>query len=364
MAQMFKRFERIFTTVCVLVTFSLVCWCIYEYELDLDFSLISEKEFGEDDNMIMPTMSFCFDNPFIAEKFDNQNLGLNVSYNKYKDFLLGKAWDHRMLNIDFENVTKRMDDYVVSYGMQSSNGSKFRYKSTSQFPDDIKKPRLTFVGKTLYPQIIKCYGINLPMSALMISFVMKKDIFPGGIRGRRGLLVSFHYPNQFFRSWENAKNNWPIHMQSKNRSLRMQLTLNTFDVTQRRNSRKKKCIQNWKEYDFDVARHYLEKMRCRPVYDIWDSSYPTCNSSEKMAMAPAFGIVPKMMEPCQSANKVVFDHMDKYVSWLGKDEISLSTYIRVYRVKVIEQRRAYDFKTLVGNSGGYIGLFLGTYKIH
>ena len=60
MGKLFETFERIFIMVCVLLTFGLVCWCVYEYQLDLDLSLVSIKEFGEDDNMIMPTISMCF----------------------------------------------------------------------------------------------------------------------------------------------------------------------------------------------------------------------------------------------------------------------------------------------------------------
>ena len=71
------------------------------------------KEFGEDENMIMPTMSLCFWDPFLVDKFDNGELGLNVSYLQYKDFLLGRTWDKKMLGINFENVTKRIEDYLV-----------------------------------------------------------------------------------------------------------------------------------------------------------------------------------------------------------------------------------------------------------
>ena len=371
MPKKFGRFERSFTVVCVLVTFGLVGWCFYEYQRDLDVSLVSLKDFGEDDNMIMPELSLCLLDPFHADKFNNDNLGFIVSYRQYTDFLLGRTWNDRMLDIDFDNVTKKIEDYLVRYNVVWRNTSFASYKTTSALPEMIKKPYPNFVGP-LFGTIIKCYGIQIPMNAKRIELAMKSDIFPGGIRPHEfGLGVSLHYPNQLLRSNEQSKWNWPNHIQTQNQSLQMLLNVNTFEVTQRRYSKKQKCNKNWKEHDFYLARHNFEEIGCRPVYSIWDSIYPTCNSSEKMSMALSFEDRPQIMEPCQSADKILFDHMDNYLSaedyeddLLPSDSFWVVVDMRVSRVKVIEQKRAYELQTLIGNIGGYIGLLLGIYYIH
>ena len=317
----------------------------------------------------MPAVSLCFRDPFLKDKFENGDLGINVSYQQYKQFLLGNSWDDRLLAIDFENVTKRIEDYLVRYDVLWRNGSRSYYPNTSSLPEMIKKPYPTFVGAR-YGFISKCYGFNIPQNAKWYLFAMKRDIFPGGIRPNKGygLAVIFHYPNQFFRSIDNAKFNWPKHNQSDNQCLKMLLKVKTFEITQRRNSRRQKCNSNWKEYDFDVARHSLEKLGCRPIYGIWDSKYPTCNSSEKMKMALSPKIPPKIMDPCQSADKIVFDHADQYVRArlprLPSDSIKVAVRMQVSRIKLIEQKRAYDLQTLIGNCGGYIGLLLGKYYIN
>ena len=367
MAKTFEIFECSFTIVCILVTFGLVSWCVYEYQLDLNLSLVSLKEIREDDNMIMPAMSLCFRDPFLTDKFENGDLGFNVSYLQYKKFLLGSSWDDRLYAIDFENVTKRIEDYLVRYDVIWRNGSNSSYLNTPSLPEMIKKPYPSFVGSR-YGIITKCYGFNIPRNAKWFLFVMKRDIFPGGIRPNKdyGLAITFHYPNQFFRSVGNAKWDWPKHIQRQNQCLRMLLRVKTFEITQRRNTRKQKCNSNWKEYDIDVARHYLKTTGCRPVYGVWDSSYPICNSSEKMKMAFSPENLPPIMDPCQSADKIVFEHADQYVpasNWLPADSIKVGVDMQVSRIKVIEQKRAYDLQTLIGNSGGYIGLLLGTYCI-
>jgi hypothetical protein len=205
------------------------------------------------------------------------------------------------------------------------------------------------------------------MNARWFGLEIKKYIFRGGIRpAEDGISVSFHYPGQFFRSIDNARWEWPTHIQSQNQTLYMMMRMTTFEVTLRRKSRKQKCNENWKEYDFNVARNHSEKIRCRPVYWIWDSSYPICNSSEKMKMSLSWSHH-QIMQPCQSADKIEFEHMDKYVpvsDFVPADSFVVSVEMRVSGIKVIEQKRAYDFQSLIGNCGSYIGLLLGNYYIN
>jgi hypothetical protein len=277
---------------------------------------------------------------------------------------MGWEWDHRMLEIDFENVTKRIEDYIFGYIVSWKNHSRSLYKSTSA--SNPIRPHLSFIGVN-HGGIIKCYGINIPMNARSISIGMKRDIFPGGVRHvKLGLAVSFHYPNQFFRSLDNMLHNYPTHIQSENQYLEMLFKISTFEVTIRRNSRTKQCSKNWKGYDIEIARNHYEEIGCRHVYDIWNSSYPICNSSETMAMA-AYMVIPENIEPCQSADQISFENVDVYHSandQFPDDSFGVSVKLKMPRIKVIEQKPAYELTTLIGNSGGYIGLLLGTDYIH
>ena len=140
MGQLFETFETTFKSLCVLVTFVLVGWCFYEYGRNLDLSLVSLKQFGDDEHLITPEMSLCFYDPFLIDKFNREDLGFNFSYQQYKHFLLGRKWDHRMLEIDFEQFTKRIEDYILHYIVTWKNFTNSFYKSTSVLPPFIKKP--------------------------------------------------------------------------------------------------------------------------------------------------------------------------------------------------------------------------------
>ena len=82
-------------------------------------------------------------------------------------------------------------------------------------------------------------------------------------------------------------------------------------------------------------------------------------------MAKAFSmVVPEMIEPCQSADKISFENVDLYQPTSDEtpaDNFQLSIDMQISKIKVIEQKAAYELQTLIGNSGGYIGLLLGKY---
>ena len=71
---------------------------------------------------------------------------------------------------------------------------------------------------------------------------------------------------------------------------------------------------------------------------------------------------PQIMDPCQSADKITFENADLYhpaSDMFPADKFIVSVDMKISRIKVIEQKPAYELQALVGNSGGYIGLLLG-----
>ena len=100
MMMIIKNIDNIVLIVGVLSTISCVLWCMWEYSLDLDLSQVDHKNFGEEDNFIMPAFSLCFANPFLTDNL--KDYGLNITIENYLDFLVGKYYDERMLKIDFE----------------------------------------------------------------------------------------------------------------------------------------------------------------------------------------------------------------------------------------------------------------------
>ena len=97
MATAFETFKSCFVMLCLIVSLSCVIWCLHNYILDLDLSVVSHKRFGEEENIIKPSMSLCFFDPFVKSKFEKNELGLNISYIEYKDFSFCKNMEQENL---------------------------------------------------------------------------------------------------------------------------------------------------------------------------------------------------------------------------------------------------------------------------
>ena len=99
---------------------------------------------------------------------------------------------------------------------------------------------------------------------------------------------------------------------------------------------------------------------CRPPYQNSLREFRLCQTNDdiKKSMAEIAeirnGIV---LPPCQIMPKVDFD-ISPEAAKNGKSFIFVIDYLD--QVKVISQSQAVNFHSLIGNVGGYIGLFLGT----
>ena len=362
MTTKFQVLKTIFSTFCLLAAFGCVIWCAHIYRLDLDLSLVSRKNFGDSENFITPSMSLCFYDPFLKHKFSEEKLGMNVSHIEYKNFLFARKWDRRLLKIDFENVTTKIDDYLLGYSVLWKNTSYSKY-NTAFLPNLLKKPYPSYIGP-FGKRIVKCYAVNIPINATLIVLNIKNGVFPGRVRPKLwGFGVSFHYPNQFHTSLDNMRYTWPNHHKTENTSLFMLMKLNTFEVTIRRNSRRQSCNPNWREYESNITEKTYSYIGCRPVYNVLNSSLSPCNSRRKMSVVTSIFTGMdwkgnKYLKPCQSADKIVYEYQETYPK-SSKDNFWIAAQMPISGFKLTEQKQAYDLQNLIGNSGGYIGLILG-----
>ena len=86
--------------------------------------------------------------------------------------------------------------------------------------------------------------------------------------------------------------------------------------------------------------------------------------------------IEKYPDPCQSADTIIYDYQENQdITNKGKMPAVYSNASKIapvhngsfwfmiaapfHKFKVIEHKQAYDFQSLVGNTGGYLGLFLG-----
>ena len=66
-----------FSLCCVLAAISICVYWVYKYRLDEDVSVITYQKFYEKGTDVYPTVSLCFNNPFLVQKLADS--GVNES---------------------------------------------------------------------------------------------------------------------------------------------------------------------------------------------------------------------------------------------------------------------------------------------
>ena len=172
-----------FKILCAIATVGTTSWCFYNYLLNDDVASISFETFQQKEENIYPSISLCLINPFIEESLRAVNL--DFSSTAYRSFLQGLSWNQKMLQIDYDAVSKDINDYILGYDVLLYNGSRlridFKEDHTKTVPPAWDAP---YIGLTDFFR--KCATINIPhhQSQLMINIFinMKLSLFPNGVR--------------------------------------------------------------------------------------------------------------------------------------------------------------------------------------
>ena len=233
---------RSFRLICVAGAIVASVWCLYVFVLDEDISLVSFKEFNDEDDGLYPSVTLCFAFPFLEEKL--KNYGDHITGTLYQKFLKGEYWDEKMLLIDYDSVTINFEEYV---------------KHISIFEE-------TWVGKAFVSfrgALQKCFTVDSPSPSefplkknkiLYLQIQLRTAIFPNETRpsGSTGRVtndlfgIQLHYPGQRMRpiiqNWR-----WKKHEAGgEPEKFVMRYTFWSMEVLKKRNKRSQPCNIDWK----------------------------------------------------------------------------------------------------------------------
>ena len=371
-----KLIISFFKFSCIISTLVLLSMCAWRYVQNYSTSLIDFRTYLEREEDIYPSFSFCFREDAIYNREKINASGIE----KYRGFLEGKMWDEEMRKIDYDEITMDLKDYVKSvsalhkYGGSSHYSwihndyheskdmlksselkpnfpfyTSFRHGSMKCFSLDISDKNMPGVLKyTTEVLIIEWKNVNL-LSSSMPGYFMH---YPGQLF-RASPLVAEYIPNQgFFTGLLSAKNFW----------------IDSVEVLKRRNTLKSECLEDSEKDQEYIISKLFEKTQCKPPN--WkDAKYPTCNSKISMAKSYVhsmfFGdakFLNKTIRPCNQLKTIVFQTQDIP---MVKEDINVHSNHTMFIIfkgttyKEILHIRSFDIESLVGNMGGYIGLFLG-----
>ena len=131
------------------------------------------------------------------------------------------------------------------------------------------------------------------------------------------------------------------------------------EMLRRRKKIKEQCLVDSASFDDMVLKRYDDTTTCSSPYR--KSRKPLCTTRKEISdsmydsrkMRKRYG-----KEPCEEMTNIVFREKGINTKNRYKENLKLM-YVYPLSTKVVQQIKAIDFQALIGNIGGYIGLFLG-----
>ena len=139
------------------------------------------------------------------------------------------------------------------------------------------------------------------------------------------------------------------------------LMVTKIEVLRRRNKRNAPCVKQWNNWDDIAVIKRIKEIGCVAPYYHYFKGFGTCytkNEMEKWWLMVADIKSDQSNLPCQEMPRIDFEITDELK---GPDDVFQITIGYPEQVKLITQSRAVDGHSLIGNIGGYIGLFLGKF---
>ena len=355
-------FEYVYRFLCFSVTIAMVTyWCI-EYSKDNDLASVDYRSI-KDLNFSYPVLSLCFMDPFVNEKLKSVRSTLNKTV--YLGFLKGDVPDDGVLkHIDYNNVTLNMEESLKYYYILRKNSSG--YENVSASNKEFVKPIITFNG-FLNKHFKKCFSFELKESMMKhvrrIKRVFDANIFHEYPGNKRPIDASFsaivHYPDQFLLRPHTERLGW--RNRANNKSYFMHFKLQMIEYFQRRYRNKKTCLSKAIKFDSYVMENHFKKHGCQPIYHTQESNMPVCEGMKRVKETRFDGKnidLDQFHPPCDSVLDITLEYDEFDEDEARPNEIIIGITFPD-RVKIIKESKEISFHVLVGNSGGYIGLFLG-----
>ena len=332
-----------------------------------DISAIQYVWFDIKTNIAYPELSICISKPFIY-----QNLSLDVSAVEYNRYLNGlTAFREEYRRVSFDNVTLNLFEHVQSLIIRKRDENKVATKTiTCNGVKNCKyvKSKHNYVGTTAKGprEVYRCFGFEIDqqirgnIESLMVVFKTGLEELLNKIREHNGknIFLVFNYPGQMIKGINTRRG--PMWKDSARAGGKMlYIKTSSMEVLKRRDKNNEPCLVDWTRFDDMVIKTHESNLKCSPPYR--KSRMPLCTTRREIAdsmyetvkMRRTYGI-----EPCEEMINLAFTATGISPRSVYPENLKIM-YIYPPSTKVIHQVRSIDLHALIGNIGGYIGLFLG-----
>ena len=357
-----------FKFICITSAIAMTIFCSYDYSRNADVSEVSFTYFNNEEESIYPQLTLCVYD-FSAEVEVAKELGLEVEQNSLKKIYAGEEWNDVVISLDMNKVRQKFNSNVINTCIFSELHTQPNEPQKCQGKGAVST-YVSFRGD-------KClvFSYKKPKTVLSASIWLKDSIFPNRTRPRAlEFSIHFTFPEQTFYRPDFYKVTWPIQENPENH-FAMHFAFRGIEVIRQRNKAESPCV-DWKSFDSIFIKDVLSTTGCKPFY-LPELEYPNCTTMKDMKKLHQIGranFVTRAVNPCIKLQKMQMDFQDEQANVNMEKEVfagieeSLRNHDSWFRVtmefpednyKDIQQMRAYSVQSLIGNAGGYVGLFVG-----
>ena len=354
-----------FKILCGIVAVFMVGYWIHKFEKNADNSVIQYKYLNSNNGAIYPELSICITNPFLPKKLED--LGSNVSVTDYIQYVYGYGEFHESYNdIDLFDLTLNLSDYLMYVRIRKTDNKWEKHNCSLKNSCPFISMNNNFNG-FISGDFTRCFSISIDKNLTQNIYEIGGTFEPKLIdmltqmkkaaKGKYGFAVSstLAYPNQFLRTddrhnfiWLNQNGQWTDEW----------IIVRAIEVLRRRNKINGPCVEDWMHYDDLVLNKHISSVNCRTPYQ--KSNVPLCTTTSKIMSSRYDAEIVRekyFPPPCQEITDIKYKSNTMDDIWPGPYLDILVLYPNL--MKVISQEQTVDVHALIGNIGGYIGLFLG-----
>ena len=332
-------------------------WYKFEIE-DRDVGVV-DYESLEKAPIELPVVSVCIPNPFIKKRLED--IDPNIDTTAYLRYLKGDVYDQKYENIDYDNVTINLKDYLFD--------PMFNHSQIYFPPNHTIKHRVTFNGfYGVYDEyFVKCFSFQPNNKDYLtergikeVWFLIRYSQLIADLSVQKGgpypyTYYVIHYPEQFLNEVNLKKFGLKLDEPSY-----ISFKIDGLEILKRRNKRNRICLPDWKIYDTVVLKKHIENIGCVAPYHKPFGRFKKCTTKEKIKESKYDyeKISIRYPKACERIVKIDLKRAKTTASNIFGQMLEVHIAYP-NEVKIITQTKEVDVHSLIGNIGGYIGLFLG-----
>ena len=346
------RLVLLFKGICLLIASSMTIYCIHDYAKNEDTTTVSYKRIDKDKFITYPPFTLCLMDYSLDAELLNNRKSANYGTNDVHQIYMGNTWNAAMQNMDRKKFISRLQKMVMDTCVEgrtpSFNTKKCEHKGTISI----------YIGHNGW----KCFSFQYeePSSIKLASIWFQSQIMKG--------VNTFSFPRQLL----NINNRWVPNTMRVNTSTDIYLL--DLEVYRHRNKAETPC-HDWKIYDKLMMEQTFTKVGCRPFYADANNELKNCTKKEEIQQIYELTEEKsRLYPPCIELKKYRADSYtwpsdtdreDSHYPDMGSKVNMTDGWFRItihfpdVEYKSIDQARSYTLQSLIGNAGGYIGMFIG-----